>query len=307
VTEPPCPGSRLAAAAARRVHAWWARRKFVGAGTWPPPPSSARRCRRPEHSRPASRARPGQASHPVAAQEARLGVGTDYEDWQVLGWLSADPGLCATITGSHVRVLVVLMARSTPDTRAAIATVSGVTTRNGAPARPVARWPADVDRHLALHGCWSVACRGRSHLHGRRDWVSSSSVPACSSRHAMPAATVLLPDPYNPVIRTPSAPRRLPAAQPAAPQHLWTIWSGVVPFPTSTPRSARGEPRRQPDLLLAAERNPSNRLMVIRVPPQRRLRPKASTVWAPDRAAAGGGVPAQCRVAAAGSCSRRRR
>jgi hypothetical protein len=92
---------------------WWARRKFVG-GLRPP----------------------GQASHPVAAQGARLGVGTDYEDWQVLGWLSADPGLCATITGPHVRVLVVLMARSTPDTRAAIATVSGVTTRNGAPGRP---------------------------------------------------------------------------------------------------------------------------------------------------------------------------
>jgi hypothetical protein len=244
-TEPPCPGSRRAAAAARRVHAM-AGTPEVRRGLAP-----GRRRRRPAvavgRNTAARRAAPARAGKPPGSRSGSTSrVGTDYEDWQVLGWLSADPGLCATITGSHVRVLVVLMATSTPDMRAAIATVSGVTTRNVAPGRPVARWPADVDRHLALHGCWSVACRGRSHLHGRRDWVSSSSGPACSSRHAMPAATVLLPDPYNPVIRTPSAPRRLPAAQPAARQHLWTIRSGVVPLPTSTPRSARDEPRRQP-------------------------------------------------------------
>jgi hypothetical protein len=116
---------------------WRARRKFVGgwnlaAAAGPPLPWAG--TQPPGEPRP-----PGQASHPVAAQGARLGVGTDYEAWQVLGRLSADPGLCATITGPHVRVLVVLMARGTPDTRAAIATVSGVTTRNGAPGWPAGR------------------------------------------------------------------------------------------------------------------------------------------------------------------------
>ena len=179
---------------------------------------------------------PWPGRHQVAAQGTTPDVRADCEDWQVPGWLAADPELCVALTGPQVRALVVLLARNMKDTRAAIATVSDMAARNSTPCWPMVSWRAGVDRRLARRVASpgsSCSIEGFSSSPARR--VKSTNIdvrrasPACSTV-SIPSRTccsragrlIAYPDPPVPGAGHPRA--ATPAASTGPPRNSTTTW-----------------------------------------------------------------------------------